>query len=403
MTAATASPPAYPMTRECPFDPPPDLSRLAADASVTQVRIWDGSTPWLVTGYEDVRAVLADSRVSADIDKPGYPRVSAGIAARPDESKTFVNLDDPEHAAQRRALIADFTVRKMESLRPRIQALVDGLIDEMLASGPPADLVDMLALPLPSMVICEILGVPYEDREFFHAISRTIISRESTPEQSVKAFDDILAYLGDLVERKAAEPGDDVFSHLAVEQLRTGRMTRREIAPMSALLLVAGHETTASMVALGTATLLEHPEQLRGLRESADPALVASAVEELLRYLSIVHVGRRRVALTDIEVGGQVIRKGEGIIAAIDVANRDGQVLPEPERLDIHRGTRQHLAFGFGVHQCLGQSLARVELQVVFGTLFRRIPTLALAAPVSELDFRPDGEVYGMGSLPVRW
>lgn len=391
------------MARSCPFDPPPELSELQHRARVSKVRIWDGSTPWLISHYADARAVLSDPRASADIDVPGYPRVSAGIAARPDESKTFVNLDGEAHSAQRRALIADFTAKKMEALRPRIQSLVDRLIDQMLGRPQPADLVDAFALPLPSMVICELLGVPYEDREFFHAISRTIISRDSTPEQSVRAFDDILAYMGGLLERKADSPEDDVLSHVAVSQLRTGAMSRRQLAAMATLLLVAGHETTASMIALGTVTLLEHPDQLRPLRKGGDPALIASAVEELLRYLSIVHVGRRRVALEDMEVGGQRIRKGEGIIVSIDMANRDEDVIPDPDRLDIRRGSRDHLAFGFGVHQCLGQNLARVELQVAFGTLFRRIPTLALARPVDELDFRPDGEVYGMGSLPVRW
>lgn len=401
--ADIASAPNYPMARACPFDPPPDLVQVRHEAPIARVRIWDGSTPWLITGYDEARAVLGDARVSADIDKPGYPRVSEGIAARPDESKAFVNMDDPEHAAHRGALIRDFTVRRMEAMRPRIQSIVDGLIDDMLAGSPPADLVDQFALPLPSMVICEILGVPYEDRDFFHAISRTIITRESTPEQSVKAFDDILAYLGDLVEAKDANPADDVFSHIAVEQLRTGKLSRREIAPMAAVLLVAGHETTASMIALGTALLFEHPEQLRVLRESDDPELAASAVEELLRYLSIVHAGRRRVALEDMKVGGQLIRKGEGIIVSIDMANRDESAIPDPDRLDLRRGTRDHVAFGYGVHQCLGQNLARVELQVALGSLFRRIPTLAPVQPVGELDFKPDGEVYGMGSLLVRW
>ncbi|HEY3750134.1 MAG TPA: cytochrome P450 [Pseudonocardiaceae bacterium] len=403
MTKPTTETPAYPMVRGCPFDPPSDLAQLQREAPISKVRIWDGSTPWLISRYEDVRAVLGDPRVSSDIDLPGYPRVSAGIAARPDESKTFVNLDEPAHSAQRRALTSDFRVKKMEELRPRIQSLVDGLIDDLLAGPQPADLVSKFALPLPSMVICELLGVPYEDRTFFHKISNTIISRDSTPEESVKAFDDVLAYLIDLLDRKDADPVDDVFSHLAVEQMRTGKLSRRELGPMAALLLVAGHETTASMIALGVATLFDHPDQLKELRETDDPALVASAVEELLRYLSIVHAGRRRVALEDLEVGGQLIRKGEGIIASIDIANRDQDAMTDPDHLDIHRGTRDHVAFGYGVHQCLGQPLARIELQVVFGTLFRRIPTLALAVPEDELEFKPEGEVYGMHALPVRW
>lgn len=403
MAELNTSPPAYPMARSCPFDPPPDLAKLQREAPISRVRLWDDSTPWLISRYDDARAVLGDPRVSSDIDKPGYPQVSAGIAARPAESKVFVNMDGSEHAAQRLALVADFTVKKMESLRPRIQSQVDDLIDAMLAGPQPADLVEAFALPLPSMAICEVLGVPYEDRDFFQGIGRTIISRDSTPEQSVKAFGEGFAYLGELVERKNAQPGDDVLSHLAVQQLQTGKLNSQQITAMAVLLLVAGHGTTASMIALGTALLLENPAQLRELRDSDDPALVSSAVEELLRYLTIIHTGRRRVALEDLEVGGQVIRKGEGIVVAIDIANRDEDVISDPDRLDIHRGTRDHVAFGFGVHQCLGQSLARVELQAAFGTLFRRIPTLAAALPVDELRFQHEGEVYGVDALPVTW
>jgi cytochrome P450 len=395
--------PSFPMTRRCPLDPPPDLARLRAEAPVTRVRLWDGSEPWLVTRYEDVRAMLADPRISADSDRAGYPHVSAGLAARRDRAKTFISQDEPEHAAGRRLLTADFMIKKVEALRPRIQRIVDELLDAMLTGPKPADLVEAFALPVPSLVICELLGVPYADRAFFHRISRAMVSRHTSAEESVAVTEEMLAYLGELVEKKATDPGDDVLSRLAVEQLRPGKMTRHDLAAMGQLLLVAGHETTANMISLGTVTLLQHPAQLAELRETTDPQLLANAVEELLRYLTIVHSGRRRVATEDLELGGQLIRGGEGVIAATDAANRDDTVFTDPDALDIHRKARHHVAFGYGVHQCLGQPLARVELQVVYGTLFRRVPTLAIAVPEDDLRFKHDMLVYGVHELPVTW
>ncbi|GHF36895.1 cytochrome P450 [Amycolatopsis bartoniae] len=370
---------------------------------MSRVKLWDGSTPWLVTRYDDVRTVLAGPRVSADNERPGYPSINAAVTASRRRAKSFINLDDPQHAAQRRLLTQDFMVKKMEALRPWLQRIVDELIDGMLAGPKPADLVEALALPLPSLVICKLLGVPYADHDFFQRVSKKLIAHDTTEEDSLAAVDELLGYLRDLVDRKNEEPGDDLLSRLAVEQLRTGAMTRDQIASMGRLLLSAGHETTANMIALGTVALLENPAQLAQVRESDDPKLIANAVEELLRYLTITHSGRRRVALEDIEIGGEVIREGEGIIAANDIANRDGAAFPRPDALDVRRKARHHLAFGYGVHQCLGQPLARVELQVVYGTLYRRVPTLALAVPVEDLRFKRDMAVYGVHELPVTW
>jgi cytochrome P450 len=288
-------------------------------------------------------------------------------------------------------------------LRPRVQQIVDNLIDEMLAGPRPVDLVQAFALPIPSMVICELLGVPYEERDFFHRISGIFVSSDSSPEMAVAALGEFLDYLTGLVERKSLDPGDDILSTLAVEQLSTGKMTAKEIASLGQLLLVAGHETTANQIALSVVALLAHPEQSGELVRNEDPAVVASAAEELLRYLTITHLGRRRVATADIEIGGVVIRAGDGIIASTDLANRDSDVFPDPNSLDIHRAARHHVAFGYGVHQCLGQALVRVELQVAFNTLFRRIPTLALAAPIADLPFKHDMVVYGVHEVPVTW
>lgn len=399
----TVEAPAFPMTRGCPFDPPSDLAQLQQEEPISRVRLWDGSTHWLVTRYEDVRQVLLDPRFSANSHLPGYPWQSPGTKARREQSRVFIFMDNPEHDQHRRLLTRYFAIKRVEGLRPRIQQIVDELIEKMLAGPRPVDLVQAFALPLPSLVICELLGVPYADRAMFHRTSRILIARTSTPEQALAAAKEITDYLGDLVEAKLDDPGDDILSHLAVEQLRTGGMTRKEIADMGQLLLVAGHETTANMIALGTLALLRNPEQLAEVRESDDPALIASTVEEMLRYLTIVHSGRRRVALEDVEIGGRLIRAGEGVIAATDIANRDPEAFPEPDQLDIHRKARHHVAFGYGIHQCLGQPLARVELQVVYSTLYRRIPTLALAQPFEDVDFKHDMLVYGVHSLPVTW
>jgi cytochrome P450 len=312
-------------------------------------------------------------------------------------------MDDPEHARLRRMVTARFTIKRVEELRPAIQRIVDGLIDQMLAGPKPVDLVEAFALPVPSLVICELLGVPYADHDFFQANSRIIVHRDSSPEAAREASRQLRGYLDGLVEEKLANPGEDLLSRLAIEHVKTDELSRREAASIGALLLIAGHETTANMIALGTLALLEHPDQLAALRDADDPKLVAGAVEELLRYLTIVHFGLRRVALSDIEIGDQIIRAGDGVVLATVAGNRDEQAFAEPDRLDIHRDARRHVAFGFGVHQCLGQPLARVELQVAYGTLYRRIPSLRRAVDLEDIPFKDDGLVYGVYELPVSW
>jgi cytochrome P450 len=243
--------------------------------------------------------------------------------------------------------------------------------------------------------------VPYRDHDFFQANSKVIIKRDADPAERAAGHRALLGYLDDLMGEKLARRQDDLLSGLA-DRVEAGELTRAEAAQMGVLLLIAGHETTANMIALGTVALLEHPEQLDLVRDG-DAPLIANAVEELLRYLTIVHTGRRRVALEDMEIAGRQIRKGDGLIAASDTANRDAEAFPDPDKLDVTRKARHHVAFGYGVHQCLGQPLARVELQVVYSTLYRRIPTLKLAAPLAELDFKHDMLVYGVHSLPVTW
>lgn len=402
---SAADSPEYPMDRAagCPFDPPPTLKTMQQQAPLRRVRLWDRSTPWLVTRYAEQRALLADSRISADATRPGYPSPApVGTDTDGGPKVSFILMDDPEHARLRRMVTAPFAVKRIEALRPRVQQIVDELIDGMLASEKPVDLVEAFALPVPSLVICELLGVPYSDHDFFQDNSKIVVHRDSTTEQRSAALGRLAEYLDGLVGDKIDEPREDLLSDLA-RRVESGELPRQEAARMGVLLLIAGHETTANMISLGTLALLEHPDQLAELRESDDPKLIASAVEELLRYLHITHNGRRRVASEDIEIAGEVIRAGEGVILPNDIGNRDPDAFSEPDTLDIRRDARHHVAFGFGVHQCLGQPLARLELQVVYGTLYRRIPTLRLATDMDSVRFKHDGSVYGVYQLPVTW
>ena len=418
-TAAEADTPDFPMPRAtgCPLDPPPEFLALQEEGPLTRVRLPDGSTPWVVTRYEHQRALLADPRVSTDPLRPGFPAAdliqghapneeSAGEGGkhepRPDLSLSFDLMDDPEHARLRRMVTSAFTVKRVEAMRPAVQRIVDGLIDDMLAASPPTDLVEVFALPIPSLVICELLGVSYEDRELFQEHSKAIVDSGSTPRQRSEAIAAMDAFLDGLIGARLARPGEDLLSRLA-DRVREQELGRGEAARMGTLLLLAGHETTANMIALGTLALLEHPDQLALLRSESAPELAAGAVEELLRYLHIPHRGMRRVAAEDIEIDGRQIRAGEGLIMLNEVGNRDPDVFARPGALDIRRDARHHVTFGFGVHQCLGQPLARLELQVVIGTLYRRIPTLRLAADVADLRFKNDATIYGVHGLPVAW
>ncbi|KOV36029.1 cytochrome P450 [Streptomyces sp. XY431] len=388
----------------CPFAPPPAYTEAASTGPVSRAELPDGSPCWLVTGYQEVRTVLSDRRFSADARRPAFPFLTEGrrelVAANP----SFLRLDDPEHARLRRMVTGDFLVKRVEEMRPGIQQIVDEALDRMIARGGPdgpADLVTDFALPVPSLVICLLLGVPYEDREEFQANSRLLLTTEADDRDVARAQDELLDYLGRLAERKRTEPGDDILSRLVTRE----DLTLREIASTGVLLLVAGHETTANMIGLSTALLLRHPEQVARL---ADPEAVPGAVEELLRLLTIVHTGVPRLAVEDVELGGTLIRAGDGVMAMLSTANRDDGLFGTEghlgvDEVDLDREARRHVSFGFGVHQCLGQPLARAELQIALATLFRRLPGLRLAVPEEELEFRTEALIYGLGALPVRW
>lgn len=397
--------PLFPPMRDMarPFDPPPQMFVWRSQPGLTKVRIWDGTPAWLVTRYEDAKKVLGNDRCfSADPSKPGFPEKSAGYKGSIGQDKNLRTLDDPEHAAEKRLVGRDFTVKRIQEMRPAIQAKVDGLIDEMLKKGPPAEIVHDFALPIPTMVICEMLGVPYADRDQFAERSYTCLSSEVAIEESQQAGKELFEYVDRLIDIKDKNPDNDLMSRLVVDELRTGNMTRKRIIEMARLILIAGHETTANMIALSIAALLRHPDQLAVLKE--DPAVVPNAVDELLRYLSVAHTGRRRACIEDVEIGGTLVRAGDGIIVANSVADRDDSMFPESEALNLRRpNARATMAFGYGIHQCIGQLLSRVELQIVHSTLWKRIPNLRLAVPFEELPFREDTSVYGVRRLPVEW
>ncbi|MEW9517336.1 cytochrome P450 [Streptomyces tubercidicus] len=395
----TPAPVAVPAARAtgCPFDPAPDVQRAHREAPITRATLWDGSSCWLVTRHQDVREVLGDPRFSADVTRPGFPFLTAGTREVADSAPSFIRQDDPEHARLRRMLTADFMVKKMEAMRPEVQRLADELLDRMTEGRQAADLVREFALPLPSLVICRVLGVPYDDHEFFQKRSGILLSLRSTAEQVRTAREELQEYLRQLADSKRREPDDGIVSRLVAR----GELDDTAIASMGLLLLVAGHETTANMTALSTLTLLRNPDQLARLR--AEPSLIKGAVEELLRYLTIVHNGLPRVADEDVTIGGRTIRAGEGVLCTLNTANRDEEIFPGGATLDVGRDARRHVAFGFGVHQCLGQPLARVELQIALETLLRRLPGLRLDIPFEEVPFRHDMGIYGVHALPVAW
>ncbi|MFH8558979.1 MULTISPECIES: cytochrome P450 [Streptomyces] len=399
-TAGHPGPLAYPAARAagCPFDPAPAVDHARREQPVTRATLWDGSPCWLVTRHQDVRDVLGDPRFSAEATRPGFPFLTAGLRELiTSTSSSLIRMDDPEHARLRRMLTADFMVKKVEAMRPDVQRLADDLVDRMTDGRTSADLVTEFALPLPSLVICLLLGVPYEDHDFFQERSRVLLSLRSAPEEVRTSSDELFDYLVRLAESKQHEPDDGIVSRLVAR----GELDFEEVANMGRLLLIAGHETTANMTALSTLALLRNPAQLAKLRE--DPSLIKGAVEELLRYLTIVHNGVSRVATEDVTIGGQTIPAGEGVLCTINTANRDDAVFPGGDTLDVSRDARRHVAFGFGVHQCLGQPLARVELQIAVETLLRRLPGLRLDVPFEDVPFRHDMAIYGVHSLPIAW
>ncbi|ACU37546.1 cytochrome P450 [Actinosynnema mirum] len=385
-----------------PFDPASGLTALSGQGPVHRVGRADDPV-WLVTGHEEARTVLAEPRMSADrINSPRArslvsPELHARMFPPERQAGSFVFMDAPEHTRFRRALAGQFTMRRMRDLTPRIHEIVTTRLDAVVEKGPPADLVPDFAVPLPSLAIGELLGVAPGDRDEFQRRTAALLHRDAPVEEQIGNSSELNRFMQSLVRAKKRDPGDDVLSGLA----RDTDLTRNELAGVANLLLIAGHSTTANMLALGAFALLEHPEELAKLRDA--PELVENAVEELLRYLSIINMGIARHAKEDVVVGGATIRAGETVVVAAPAVNRDGDRHDDPHRLRVDRPRSHHVAFGHGVHQCLGQQLARVVMTVGFAELLRRLPTLQLAVPLEEVAVWTEMSVYGVRDLQVRW
>ncbi|WP_157963962.1 cytochrome P450 [Actinocorallia populi] len=388
--------PKIPWTREDAFHPPAGLAEFRAGPPA-RVLLPSGQVAWLVTRHADARAVLSDPRVSSDDTLPGYPQLvplppSGGLLS-------FLRMDDPDHGRLRRLLTTEFTVRRINAMRPGIERTVAEFLDAMVEAGPPADLVRDFALPVPSRVICQLLGVPYADHDFFQERTTKMLETTATVEEGGRAMAELGDYLASLVAAKVRDPGDDLLGRVA-SGVTAGRLTEDELASMARLLLIAGHETTANMLALGTLMLLVSGEWAA---LCADPSRVGAVSEELLRHLTIVQFGVGRVLTEPVTIDEVTMEAGDGVVISLFAANRDGSHFPDPDAFDPFRRQGHHMAFGFGAHQCLGAALARLEMDVAFTALAARLPGLRLAVPLEDVPFRPAQFVYGLGALPVAW
>lgn len=405
--------------RRGPFNPPDLLSELRAGDPITKVTLVDGRQAWLVTRYDDALSVLCDPRFSADATNPGLPSLSPGRVF-PCERRTMSRTDGPRHAALRDVLAPEFTAERVAGLRPLIERIVASAIDGMLAADArPVDFHAAFAVPVPGRLLCALLGVPDADQPRLWSWAKILTCRTTTAGELAAADDALYAYCADLVARRLAEPpdqaaaergdragddraGDDMLGRLVDRGVRSGRITGRELSLMVKLLVVAGHEPTANMISLGTLTLLLTPGWYGAVGD--EPGAVPGAVEELLRYHTLIHDGLPRVATEDVVVGGVAIAAGDAVIVSLASGNRDAAVFDRPNELDMFRpNAHSHLAFGAGAHQCVARELARAELRIALRRLAERIPTLQLAVPFADISFMEDMHIYGVRELPVTW
>jgi pentalenolactone synthase len=389
--------PTLPFEQPAPLTIAPLLRALQAERPITRVRTPAGDEAWLVTRYAEVKELLGDRRLGRSHPDPEHaPRISDSILFGGPMER--YETEQSDHAQMRALLTPFFSARRMQDLRPRVEALVDHFLDALAARTPPADLHEALSFPLPVLVICELLGVPYEDREQFRIWSTDMAALHDR-ERAGAAQRNLVAYMGELVARKRAHPADDVLSGLCA--VGGGQMPDTHIAFVGAMLLFAGHETTVVRIDVGTLLLLTHPDQRQALL--SDPELVTSAVEEILRRSNTGARGLPRYAHEAIEIGGVTIQAGEAVLLSGGAANHDERIFAEPDRFAIDRHPNPHLTFGYGPRFCIGAPLARIELQAVFARLVPRFPTLRLAVPLEHLRIRSDVLTGGLFELPVTW
>ncbi|MBP2326172.1 cytochrome P450 [Kibdelosporangium banguiense] len=379
------------------YDPLPELLKLREEQPLRKVDLRFGGQAWLTTRYEDVRQVLGDAtRFSNSLENRPLP--ASLRSENPRGDGFLLTYDPPDHNRLRRLLTPEFTVRRIRRLAPRIEAIVDEHLDALEQAGPPADLVSMFALPIPSLVICELLGVPYEDRDEFQHRSSVRLDMSLDLDARGKAIAESRAHMASLIAQQRKDPGEDMIGMLIREH--GDELTDLELTGVADLLLLAGHETTSNMLSLGTMLLLQNPEQAAEVRAGR---LVDEAVEELLRYLSIVHSVVPRTAREDVMVGGHKVAAGEIMLLSLPAANRDPSLGEDLDRFDVNRKMATHLAFGHGIHHCLGAPLARMEMRIAYPALLRRFPKLALGVPIDDIEFRAYSIVFGVKSMPVTW
>ncbi|MGW3650302.1 cytochrome P450 [Streptomyces sp. NPDC000878] len=392
-------PRAYPFAIE-KLDFDPLYAELRREQPLCRVQLPYGEPAWLATRYEDVKIVLGDPRFSRAAavgrDQPRSRPYPAGAGA-------MISLDPPEHSRLRRLVAKAFTIRRVEQLRPRVQQIADGLVDTMVAEGAPADFVQAFGLPLPIAVMCELLGVPFEDRTDFRRWADAYLSTSKfTREQVADSRAQLREYVAALTAERRKEPKDDLLSALVAARDAEDRLSEEELLTMAETILVAGHETTATQIPNFVYLLLTNPDQLAALR--ADLDLVPRAVEELLRYIPAgAGSSQPRYALEDVELGGVTVRAGEPVVVDRSSANRDESVYTDPDELDLTRKEAPHIGFGHGAHHCLGAPLARMELQVTLHTLLTRLPGLRFADSADDVVWKSGVSTRGPELMPVTW
>jgi hypothetical protein len=392
--------PRFPPPRDSPLHPPPLLLEYQRTAPIAPMRMINDEIAWVVTRFQDSREVLLSDAFSSEAARPGYPRVNLTHAAF-SSSGQLHHLDPPEHDRYRRMLAPEFLIKRVETLQPEIAASVTELIDAMVAKGPVADLVSALTMPVPAIVTCTMLGVPWGKRDYFVELVDMFMGGRAAPEEVMAGRTELRGFLSDLIEQRAHTPTDDMLSRLVTAQVLPGNLPAEELVNLAELMLGAGFDTTHNTIGLGVLALLQYPDQLELLK--SDPTLINSAVEEILRFQVVPHYGRLRVTARDIEIAGHQFRAGDGVIVALDVANRDPSVFTNPNQMDIIRTGQPHLGFGYGIHQCLGSMFARIELRAAISQLLDRIPNLAMAVPFEELEFKYGAAVFGLKTFPVTW
>jgi cytochrome P450 RapN len=378
----------------------PTYLELQESAPVSWVRMPFGGEAWLATGYREVKTVLADARFSrAALVNQEHPRTSPLL----DTGGGILSTDPPDHGRLRKLVAKAFTARRVEDLRVRAQRLVDTLLDDVERQGAPANLVEALSMPLPINVISDILGVPEGERNDFRRWSDTLLGFFAfSPEEMTAAMDNLTGYIAGLVAERRRTPTDDMLGLLVAARDDDDRLSEEELISFAMTLLVAGHETTANLIGNSVYTLLTQPKLLAEF--TADPDLLPAAVEELARAIPLgAFVTLPRMATEDVELGGVTIRAGECVFVSLSAANRDPSVFDEAGEINFHREANPHISFGYGVHHCLGAPLARMEMQVALGTLFRRFPGLEFTVPADEIEFKKGRLVRGPVALPVRW